>query len=236
MFTTASIRLPYLLAFLLVLMVSSCHGDNTDNKRIWLRRQQQQEGKDEQQSRMLLVSPSNSPNMQPSISPSGAPSTNYPSNQPTGLPTHTPSQVPTKALAAEELSDTISSAEQNGSGQSSFEYLFIVDATYGIYKEVINGPLTAEVEDMIRYTQIFYVREFSAKFGQSFSSVTVSRSGPTFATTHTITVRFFVTATFHLGPGFPTDDEAEDVLKNFDRDDYLSDFVNRAFPFDNFVL
>jgi len=119
--------------------------------------------------------------------------------------------------------------------QTLVTYQYVMTNTYKISDYYVNGPTTAEVDDMIRYTQIFYVRHISALFGQSYFSVSATNSGPTLVSGTSITVTFLLTLNFQLAPGLPSESQARDAVMNIDKAIYLSDFVNRAFPSDNFV-
>jgi len=104
-----------------------------------------------------------------------------------------------------------------------------------VVKKAVVGPTEAEILDAIRYIQIFYVRHLSSDFGQAYVSATAANLGPTLTTKGTITLQFLATITFEEGPGFPTAEAVQNSLTTIDNDIFLSDFIRRAFPQDNFI-
>ena len=117
--------------------------------------------------------------------------------------------------------------------QADVVYQFEVTATYNIGVSVL-GPKAEEVEDMIRLTQIHFIRHIASEYGQAFQAVTCDDLFQTTTTEFTITVKFLATLSFYLAPGLPTLEVARTRMENFDQALYISNYVNLAEPPENF--
>ena len=118
--------------------------------------------------------------------------------------------------------------------QADVVYQFDVLMTFDIGVSVL-GPKLEEVEDMIRLTQIHYIRHIGSAYPQAFQMVTCDNLFQTTTTEFTITVNFLATLSFNLRDDLPTREEARIQMENIDQLLYITNYVNLALPKENFV-
>lgn len=149
---------------------------------------------------------------------------------------HADKQLSPGLALTEEDRLLVQQSEQNMARtlQSDFVYQFNMQMTFDIGVSVL-GPKLEEVEDMIRLTQIHFIRHIASAYPQAFQGVACDNLFQTTATAFTITVNFVASLSFKLATDLPTQDAAKTRMENFDQNLYITNFVNLALPKENFV-